>query len=92
MTVESLPWNPPLEGLLRQLRATHDGLSNREAKRRLAEYGPNDALIRRRRPLWRQILDRRHTEPRAVPLMSSKQAAAYPNSTLDSNARAARCA
>ena len=58
MTVESLPWNLPLEALLRQLRATRDGLSNQEAKRRLAEYGPNDALIHRRRPLWRQILDR----------------------------------
>ncbi len=58
MTVESLPWNLPLEGLLHQLRATRDGLSNTEAKRRLVEYGPNDALIHRRRPLWRQIIDR----------------------------------
>src|SRR5262245_29742675 len=34
------------------------GLADREAKRRLAEYGPNDALMHRRRPLWRQIVER----------------------------------
>lgn len=58
MTVESLPWNVPLDRLLGDLRATPDGLSSREARRRLAEYGPNDAMVRRRRPLWRQIIDR----------------------------------
>jgi len=34
------------------------GLSDKAARRRLAKYGPNNALARRRRPLWRQILDR----------------------------------
>ena len=34
------------------------GLSTKEVERRLAKYGPNDALLHRRRPLWRQILDR----------------------------------
>ena len=58
LTVEGLPWNVPLEGLLGDLGATRDGLSAREARRRLAEYGPNDAMVRRRRPLWRQIIDR----------------------------------
>ena len=58
VTVEGLPWNVPLEGLLGDLGATRDGLSAREARRRLAEYGPNDAMVRRRRPLWRQIIDR----------------------------------
>ena len=58
MTIETLPWNVPLDGLLGDLRATRDGLSSREATRRLAEYGPNDAMVRRRRPLWRQIIDR----------------------------------
>ncbi len=58
MTVENLPWNVPLEGLLGDLRTTRDGLSSREARRRLAEYGRNDAMVRRRRPLWRQIIDR----------------------------------
>lgn len=56
--VQSLPWNLPLDGLLREIGATPDGLSEGEAKRRLAEYGPNDAMLRRRRPLWRQTLDR----------------------------------
>ena len=58
MTVESLPWNVPLDRLLQELRATRDGLSDEEADKRLAAYGPNDALVRRRRPLWQQILDR----------------------------------
>ena len=34
------------------------GLSGEEVEQRLAKYGPNDALFHRRRPLWRQILDR----------------------------------
>src|SRR5262249_50240195 len=29
-----------------------------ETHRRLAEYGPNDALMHRRRQLWRQIIER----------------------------------
>jgi Mg2+-importing ATPase len=58
MTVENLPWNVPLDRLLGDLRATPDGLSSREARCRLAEYGPNDAMVRRRRPLWRQVIDR----------------------------------
>ena len=77
MTVESLPWNLPLEALLRQLRATRDGLSDKEAQRRLAEYGPNDALIHRRRPLWRQILDR-FANPLILFSSCSSQAASRP--------------
>jgi Mg2+-importing ATPase len=55
---QSLPWNLPLDGLLREIGATPDGLSEAEAKRRLAVYGPNNAMVRQRRRLWRQILDR----------------------------------
>ena len=44
--------------LLAELRAARDGLSSEEVRRRLAKYGPNDALLHRRRPLWRQVLDR----------------------------------
>ena len=58
MTVGSLPWNVPLDELLRELRSTREGLSERQAKRRLGQYGPNDALVHRRRPLWRQVIDR----------------------------------
>ena len=52
------PWHIPLAPLLAELQATQRGLTSEEAKERLAKYGPNDALSRRRRPLWRQILDR----------------------------------
>ena len=56
--VDGLPWNLSLDGLLRDLGAAPAGLSNKAVERRLAEYGPNDALASRRRPLWLQILDR----------------------------------
>jgi Mg2+-importing ATPase len=55
---QGLDWNTPLALLLAELRATSGGLSAEEARWRLAVYGPNDALSHRRRPLWRQILDR----------------------------------
>ena len=55
---ETLPWNLPLPQLLAELGAARDGLSSEEVGRRLAKYGPNDALLHRRRPLWRQVLDR----------------------------------
>ena len=57
-TGDELPWNLPLDELLRRLNAKPGGLADRDAKRRLAEYGPNDALMHRRRPLWRQIIER----------------------------------
>lgn len=41
----------PVELLLRDLRAAPDGLSGREAARRLAAYGPNE-LQRRQRRNW----------------------------------------
>jgi Mg2+-importing ATPase len=55
---ESLPWNLPLPLLLGELEATTEGLNGGEAARRLTKYGPNNALLHRRRPLWRQVLDR----------------------------------
>ncbi|MGE5266233.1 MAG: magnesium-translocating P-type ATPase [Deltaproteobacteria bacterium] len=51
-------WNTPLEGLFDQTGATAGGLSQAEASRRLKTFGPNDAMGAKRRPLWRQILDR----------------------------------
>src|SRR5262249_42482535 len=53
-----LPWNLHLDELLRRLYAKPGGLADRDANRRLAEYGPNDALMHRRRQLWRQIIER----------------------------------
>jgi Mg2+-importing ATPase len=55
---ETLPWNLPLPRLLAELGTTLSGLSGEDAARRLAKYGPNDALAHRRPPLWRQLLDR----------------------------------
>ena len=52
------PWNIPLASLLAELGAVEGGLASDEAERRLAKYGPNNALARQRRPLWRQILER----------------------------------
>ena len=57
-TGDELPWNLNLDELLRRLNAKPGGLADRDAKRRLTEYGPNDALMHRRRPLWRQIIER----------------------------------
>jgi Mg2+-importing ATPase len=51
-------WNVPLDALLKDLRAGPQGLTREEAYRRLSQFGPNDALAHRRRPLWRQVLDR----------------------------------
>ena len=58
MTGQQQPWNIPLAPLLAELRATADGLTSQEADARLAECGPNNALSRQRRPLWREILER----------------------------------
>lgn len=51
-------WNATVESLLLETQASASGLSQHEAERRLEEFGPNDALASRRRPLWLQILDR----------------------------------
>jgi len=51
-------WNGPLEPLLALLKATPHGLSSGEAERRLERHGPNDALTRRRQPLWVRFLAR----------------------------------
>ncbi len=55
---ENPPWNAPLDALLLELQSKPAGLTSREAARRLARYGANDAFVRRVRPLWREILDR----------------------------------
>ncbi len=55
---ESELWNRPLDRVLADLGATPRGLASEEATRRLRLYGPNDALTRRRRPLWLRFLGR----------------------------------
>jgi Mg2+-importing ATPase len=55
---ERAPWNLEREALLKALQATPTGLRGDEAERRRLQYGPNNGLLHRRRPLWRQIIDR----------------------------------
>jgi Mg2+-importing ATPase len=51
-------WNEPEDTLFSELGATRQGLSSEEAKRRLREYGPNDATARERRPAWVRFIAR----------------------------------
>ncbi len=52
------PWRAPLDHLFADLGTGTAGLGSDTARRRLKVHGPNDAMNHRRRPLWRQILDR----------------------------------
>lgn len=56
--------------LLRDLRATADGLSSAEAQRRLLQYGPNE-LQRRRGPRWPAELAAQLTHPLALLLWAA---------------------
>jgi calcium-translocating P-type ATPase len=51
--------------LLRDLRSSRDGLTTREAERRLVQYGPNE-LSRRGGPRWPGELARQLTHPLAL--------------------------
>ena len=55
----------PIDLLLRDLRARRDGLSTREAERRLLTFGPNE-LARRRGTRWPRQLARQLTHPLAL--------------------------
>ncbi|MFJ9610397.1 cation-translocating P-type ATPase [Kitasatospora sp. NPDC101176] len=55
----------PLALLFRDLRTSSDGLSEREASRRLTVYGPN-ALVRREGRRWPRELARQFTHPLAL--------------------------
>jgi magnesium-transporting ATPase (P-type) len=55
----------PLDALFRDLDSTPDGLSAREAARRLVAYGPN-TLVRRGGRRWPGELARRFTHPLAL--------------------------
>lgn len=56
--------------LLRDLRATAEGLSSREADRRLAQFGPNE-LQRRGGRRWPRELARQFTHPLALLLVGA---------------------
>lgn len=51
-------WQEPVEELLAQLATTRAGLASSEVQARLEYYGPNDAAIVKRLPLWRQFVAR----------------------------------
>ena len=60
----------PVGRLLRDLRASRDGLSTREARRRLIVYGPNELQRRGGRRLWRELA-RQFTHPLALLLWAA---------------------
>jgi magnesium-transporting ATPase (P-type) len=58
----------PAGRLLRDLRATPEGLDSREAERRFVRYGPNE-LTRRSRPAWPREIADQFTHPLALLLL-----------------------
>ena len=68
----SAPTDPTeaVEDLLRSLRTHHEGLSSREAQRRLTQYGSNE-LERRRGAQWPRELARQFTHPLALLLWAA---------------------
>lgn len=55
----------PVSMLLRDLRSGHDGLSMREAARRLEIHGPNELPRRGSRRWWKELI-RQFTHPLAL--------------------------
>jgi len=55
----------PVDALFRDLRSRPEGLSSREAERRLVAYGANE-LVRRGRAHWPAQLSRQFTHPLAL--------------------------
>jgi calcium-translocating P-type ATPase len=60
----------PVGRLLRDLRASRDGLTAREAQRRLVVYGANELRRRAARRLWRELA-RQFTHPLALLLWAA---------------------
>jgi len=71
----------PIRLLFRDLKATPDGLSSREAARRLVAYGPNE-LRRRGGRTWPKELARQFTHPLALLLMAAAVLALLTNSAV----------
>src|ERR1035438_3706964 len=51
-------WKEPLDRILARLAATTAGLDATEVQSRLKRFGPNDAAVVKRSPLWLQFLSR----------------------------------
>jgi len=64
-SVDDLQVLEPQSRLLRDLRTSEQGLSSREAERRLVQYGPN-VLTRRRQVRWTREIARQLTHPLAL--------------------------
>ena len=64
-SVDDLEVLEPRNRLLRDLRTSDQGLSSREAGRRLAQYGPN-VLARRAQVRWPREIARQLTHPLAL--------------------------
>lgn len=60
----------PLSRLLRDLRTSREGLSGREAARRLVAYGPNELVRRTEHRLWREFA-RQFVHPLALVLWAA---------------------
>jgi hypothetical protein len=60
----------PAERLLRDLRSSVDGLSSREARRRLERFGPN-RLTRRKHHSWPREIRDQFTHPLALLLLAA---------------------
>ena len=57
-TIQEEIWNRPISAILESLGATVRGLSRAEVDTRRRQYGLNQPLAHRRRPLWLQFLAR----------------------------------
>jgi len=51
-------WKQPVDRLLARLVTTTAGLDATEVQSRLKTFGPNDAAVVKRSPLWLQFLSR----------------------------------
>src|SRR5690349_15296906 len=69
-------WQLSRDVALASLQTGADGLSPEIARRRLAQYGPNDATHVRRRPAWLQLLGRFTNPLIAILLIASALSAA----------------
>jgi len=51
-------WKEPVDRILARLAATAAGLASAEVQSRLETFGPNDAAVVKRSPLWLQFISR----------------------------------
>src|ERR1019366_763705 len=69
-------WKEPLDRLLARLVTTAAGLDATEVQSRLKTFGPNDAAVVKRSPLWLQFLSRFRNPLVIILLVASRLAPA----------------